>query len=177
MREHCKQIVSKKDEECSATSGEENRDDIEVVSDSEVQNLSLCEGQNLDETKKPGTGNELIHFDSLPLCFSSFQTSRGNLVHILVENHSVSPEVSVKPIPRSSKAFYDPIANMLVNVCFQGQVSFTHNELKKCYDMDMIRQSTPLSGSIEISVQNPSEEIQTYHDMLEDLKTPRSAQG
>jgi hypothetical protein len=142
-----------------------------------VQPLSLFEGQNSDENTKPRTDNKLIHLDSLPLCFSSFQTLRGNLGHILVENHSVSLEVPANPIPQSSKAFYDPIANMLDNACFQNQVSFTPNELKNCYDMDMIRQSTPLSGSVEISVQNPSVEIQTHLEMFEDWKTPCATQG
>jgi hypothetical protein len=177
LREHCKQIVSKKDEECSNASGEENKSDIEAVSDSVVQTLSLFEGQNSDETTKPGTGNKLIQLDSLPLCFSSFQTLRGNLGHTPVENHRVSHEVPIEPKPLSSEAFYDPIVDMLDSLCFQRQFSFTPNDFKNCYDMDMIRQSTPLSGSIEISVQNPLDEIQTYPDMLEDLKTPRVAQG
>jgi hypothetical protein len=56
-------------------------------------------------------------------------------------------------------------------------VSFTPNELKNCYDMDMIRQSSPLSGSTEISVQNPSDEIQTHLEMFEDWKTSRATQG
>jgi hypothetical protein len=139
LREHCKKIVSKRDEECSNALGEENRGDIEVVSDSEVRTLSIFQGQNSDETTKPRTGNEMIHFDSLPLCFSYFQTSRGNISHSSVENHSVSLEVPVNPIPWSSKAFYDPIVDMMVNVCFQSQVSFTPKELKNFYDMDMIR--------------------------------------
>jgi hypothetical protein len=44
-----------------------------------VQPLSLFECQTSDEITEPGTGDELIHFDSLPLCFSSFQIVRGNL--------------------------------------------------------------------------------------------------
>jgi hypothetical protein len=88
------------------------------------------------------TGDDLIHFDSLPLYFSSFQFVRGNIGHILIENHSVNHEVPVDPMPQSSKALYDPIAYMLDIFCFQNQVSFTPNDFKNCYDMDMIRQST-----------------------------------
>ena len=76
--------------------------DIEVVVDSEVQPLSLCAGQNSYENTKPGTGNELIHFDSLPLVFSSFHTLKGNLGHILVEDHRVSHEMPAEKIPQSS---------------------------------------------------------------------------
>jgi hypothetical protein len=62
-------------------------------------------------------------------------------------------------------------------VCFQSLFSFTPNELKKCYNMDMIRQSSPLSGSAEISVQNPLDEIQTHLEISEDLKTSQEKQG
>jgi hypothetical protein len=68
-------------------------DDIESASDPEVQPLNLFECQTSDEIIEHGTGNELIYFDSFPLCFSSFQIVRGNLSHILVENHSVSHEM------------------------------------------------------------------------------------
>jgi hypothetical protein len=53
-----------------------------------------------------------------------------------------------------SEAFYDPVVDLLDDVCFQILVSFTPNELKNCYDMDMIRQCTPLSSLAEILVQN-----------------------
>jgi hypothetical protein len=50
-------------------------------------------------------------------------------------------------MPPLSEEFYDPITDIMDDVCFQNLVAFTPNELKNCYDMDMIRQSTPLSGS------------------------------
>jgi hypothetical protein len=139
LRKHYKQIAHRKEEECSNASVEENKGDTEV--DPEVQPLSLFEGQTSDEIMKPETGDELIHLDSLPLCFNSFQILRGNLGQILVESHSVSHEVPVEPMPPLSKAFYDPIADILDRLCFQSQFSFTPNDFKNCYDMDMIRQS------------------------------------
>jgi hypothetical protein len=54
-------------------------------------------------------------------------------------------------MPLLSETFYDPTADILDHMCFQSLVSFTPNELKNCYDMDMIIQSTPLSGSTEAS--------------------------
>jgi hypothetical protein len=74
LREHFKQAENRKDEECTNAPSEKNMGDIEAIADSEVYPLSLCAGQNSDENTKPGTGNEQIHFDSLPLCFSSFHT-------------------------------------------------------------------------------------------------------
>jgi hypothetical protein len=175
LREHYKQVVNRKNEECSNVSVEENRGDTKA--DPEVQPLSLFESQTSDEIMKPEIGNEHIHCDSLPLCFNSFQILRGNFGQILVESHSVNHEVPVGPVLPLSEAFYDPIADILDEVCFQSLFSFTPNELKKCYNMDMIRQSSPLSGSTEISVQNPSDEIQTHLEMSEDLKTSQEKQG
>jgi hypothetical protein len=68
LRKHCKQIVNIKKEECSNALVEENRGDTK--DEREVQPLSLFEGQTLDEIMKPKTGDELIHFDSLPLFFN-----------------------------------------------------------------------------------------------------------
>jgi hypothetical protein len=106
-----------------------------------MQPLSLCAGQNSDENTKPETCNELIHFDSMPLCFSSFHILERNIGQILVEDHNVSHEIPTEQIPQSSKNIYDPIANMLERLCFQSQFSFTPNNFKNCYDMDMIKQS------------------------------------
>ena len=76
-----------------------------------------------------------------------------------------------------SKSFYDPIVDILNEVFFQSLFSFTPNELKNCYNMDMIRHSSPLFGSTEIFVQNRSDEIQTHLEMSEDLKTSQEKQG
>jgi hypothetical protein len=88
--------------------------------DPEVHPLSLFEGQTSDEIMKPETSDELIHLDSFPLCFNSFQILRGNLGQILVESHSVSQEVPVEPMAPLSKAFYDPIAEVLDDLCCQS---------------------------------------------------------
>jgi hypothetical protein len=116
MRKHCQQIVNSKKEECSNVSIEENKDDTEV--DPEVQSLNLFEGQISNEILKLETGDEMIHFDSLPLCFNSFQNLRGNPGQILVESHNVSHEVPIEPMTPLSKSFYDLIVDILDNVCF-----------------------------------------------------------
>jgi hypothetical protein len=104
-----------------------------------VQPLSIFECQTSHEIKEPGIGDELIQFDSLPLCFNSFQIVRGNLGHILVENNSVNHEAPVEPIPHPYKALYDPIADILDGLRFQRYFPFTRNDFKSCYDIDMIR--------------------------------------
>jgi hypothetical protein len=136
-----------------------------------VKPLSLFEGQTSDEIMKPETGDELIHVDSFPLFFNSFQILRGNLSQILVKIHSVSHEVPIEPMPPLSKAFCDPIADMLDRLCFQSQFSFTPNDFKNCYDMDMIRQSAIGVCSIEVSFQNPSENLQPCQEVHEDANS------
>jgi hypothetical protein len=121
LRENCKQIVNRKDEECSNESVEENMDDTEPFLDPEVRSLSHLECQISDEITESETDDELIQFDSLPLCFNSFQIVKGNLGHILVENHRRNHEVSVEPMLQPSKALHDPIADMLDGLCFQSQ--------------------------------------------------------
>jgi hypothetical protein len=74
-------------------------------------------------------------------------------------------------IPQSSKIFYDPIANMLDRLCFQSQFSFTPNDFKNCYDMDMIRQSATGVCSTEVSFQIPSENLQPYQELHEDANS------
>jgi hypothetical protein len=171
LKGNSRQVVNSEDKKLSNQSVEDAISDIEVVADSEVHPLSLCAGQNLDENTKPGTGNELIHFDSPHLCFSSFQTLKGNVGQILVEDHSVSHEMPTKQIPQSSKIFYDPIANMLDRLCFQSQFSFTPNDFKKIYDMDTIRQSATGVCSTEASFQNPSEKLQPCQEVHEDANS------
>ena len=64
---------------------------------------------------------ELIQFDSdLPLCFNSSQIVKGNIGHILVDNHRRNHEISVDPMLQSSKALHDPINDMLDGWSFQS---------------------------------------------------------
>jgi hypothetical protein len=102
---------------------------------------------------------------------------RENFSHILAENHSVSHEILVEPMPWSFKSLYDPIDNMLDSLCFQIQFSFTPNDFKSCYDMDMIRQSALMSCSVEVLVQNSSDQIQACFESLEDIENTCVAPG
>jgi hypothetical protein len=96
---------------------------------------------------------------------------KGNLGQILDEDHRVSHEMSAEQIPQSSKIFYDPIANMMDRLCFQSQFSFTPNDFKNCYDMDMIRQSATGVCSTEVSFQNPLENLQPCQEVHEDANS------
>jgi hypothetical protein len=170
LRGNCKQVVNGRKGECSDQLGEDASADVEAVLNPESQHLPYFYFQIHDERLKPKTDNELIHCDSLPLYPFYFQIVRGNLGRILVENHSVNHEVPRGPISPPSKTFYDPIVDIVDDVCFQSLVSFTPNELKHCYDIDMFKQSTPLSGATEASFHKPSENPQSYKEVLKDTE-------
>lgn len=152
-------------------------DDKELVLDPEVQPLSHLECQISNASSESVTYDELIHFDSIPLCSNSFQILKVNLGHILVDNHRRNHEVSLEPMLQPSKALHDPIVDMLDGLCFQSQVSFTRNDFKRCYDMDMIRQSTPLSFSAEVSLQISSNKMQTCFELFEDIESTCAIPG
>jgi hypothetical protein len=166
LKRNSRPVVNSEDKKFSDQSVEDAIVYMEV--DPKVQPLSLFEGQTSDEIMKPETSDELIHLDSLPLCFNSFQILRGNLGQILVESHSVSHEVPVEPMAPLSKAFYDPIADVLDDLCCQIHFPSSIYRLKRCYDIDMIRQSTTGTCSVEVSFQNPPEHLQPYQEVHED---------
>jgi hypothetical protein len=57
---------------------------------------------------------------------------------------------------------------MLDRLCFQSEFSFTPNDFKNCYDINMIKQSTTGVCSIEVSFQNSSEKLQPCQEVHED---------
>ena len=80
----------------------------------EMKNIAVYVEVNLlKREEKFKAEEELIQFDSLPLCFNSSQILKGNLGHILVDNHRRNHEMSMEPTLQSSKALHDPIADTL----------------------------------------------------------------
>ena len=72
-------------------------DDKKSVLGLAVQPLSPFECQVANEITESETDDELIEFDSLPLCFNAFQIMKGNWDHILADNHKGKHEVSEEP--------------------------------------------------------------------------------
>jgi hypothetical protein len=72
LRENYKQVVNNRDGECSDKSVEDVIDDMEVVLDPSLQPLSYIDLQ---------TEDELMHYNSIPLTFNSFQFLKKNLSH------------------------------------------------------------------------------------------------
>ena len=95
---------------------------------------------------------------------------KGNLGHYLVESHRGNHEVSMVPRMQPSKAPHDQIADTLEGWSFQSHFSYTHNNSKIFYDMDLIRHSAPLFDSVEILTQNSLDKIQTFSELFEDME-------
>ena len=117
--------------------------------------LSHLECQISDASSESVTYDELIHFDTIPLCSNSFQILKGNFDHILNDEYKKDYKVSLEPMKQPPHLQQDPIAEVLVDICRQSPVSFASHGLKKTYDFDMIRQSTSSLCSTEVSLQRP----------------------
>jgi hypothetical protein len=134
-----------------------------------LQPLTYFDFQIPDESLKPETNYELIQNNSVPLCFNSFRFLKMNLEYMLEDKHTEKKEVLVEPMQQSFQFLQDPISDVLDYLCCQSHFPSCSYGMKICYDIDMIRQSTPLSFSAEVSLQSPSENLQPYQEIFEDL--------
>jgi hypothetical protein len=89
LRENHKQIVDSKDEECSDHSVEDVIDDMEVVLDPNLQPLSYIDFQIPDE---------LMHYNSIPLTFNSFQFLKKIFNHVMDDKHTENQEFVLEPM-------------------------------------------------------------------------------
>lgn len=128
--------------------------DMEAVLAPKLQPLSYIDFQTTDE---------LMQHNFVPSSFGSFQFLKKNAANISearaskpIENY----EVSLEPMQQSSQFLQDPIADVLDDLCSQSLVSLTSYELKGSDDKNLIRQSTSLSCSTRVSLQNSSENLQ-----------------
>ena len=76
-----------------------------------------------------------------------------------------------------SKAPHDPIADALDGLLFQSQSSCVHNVIKSCSDMDMTRQYSPLSDSVEVLIQHSSDSMQTCSELTKYLERTSALPG
>ena len=88
---------------------------------------------------------------------------------MLEDKHTEKKELLVEPMQQSFQFLQDPISDVLDYLCCQSHFLSCSYGMKICYDIDMIRQSTPLSFSAEVSLQSPSENLQPYQEFFEDL--------
>jgi hypothetical protein len=112
---------------------------MEVVLNPESQPLIYIDFQIPDEILEPETNYELIHNNSVPLCFNSCQFLKKNLEYMLKDKYTENQEVSVEPIQQSDQFLQDPISDVLDDLCFQSLSPSSSYGIKRCYDIDMIR--------------------------------------
>jgi hypothetical protein len=171
LRENCKQVVNSREGECSDQLGEDAIVDMEVVLNPELQPSTYFDFQIPDESLKPEINYELIQNNSVPLCFNSFQFLKKNLEYMLKDKHTENQEVSVEPMQQSFQFLQDPISDVLDDLCCQSHFPSSNYGMKNCYDIDMIRQSTSLSFSAEVTLQSPSEHLQPCQEVHEDANS------
>jgi hypothetical protein len=128
---------------------------MEVVLNPESQPLTYIDFQIPDESLEPETNYELIHNNSVPLCFNSFQFLKKNLEYMLKDKYTENQEVSVEPMQQSVQFLQDPISDVLDDLCCQSLFPSSNYGIKCCYDIDMIRQSASLSFSAEVIITKP----------------------
>ena len=113
---------------------------------------------------------ELIQNNSVPLCFNSFRILKKNFGQVLKDEYRNKQEISFESIQQSCQSFQDPIVDQLDGLCGQNHSSFTSHETKRCYDIDMVRQSDSMFFAAEMSCQKPSEHPQSYEEVLKDTE-------
>jgi hypothetical protein len=142
---------------------------MEGILNPELQPSTYFDFQLLDESLKPEINYEIIQNNFVPLCFNSFQFLKNNLEYMLKDKQTKNQEVSVEPMQQSFRFLQDPIFDVLGDFCCQSRFPSSKYGMKRCYDIDMIRQSTSWSFSTEVSLQSPPEHLQPYHKFFEDL--------
>jgi hypothetical protein len=168
LKRNSRPVENSEDRNFSDQSVEDAIKDMEVVLNPESQPLTYIDFQIPDESLEPETNYELIHNNSVPLCFNSFQFLKKNLEYMLKDKYTENQEVSVEPIQQSVQFLQDPISDVLDDLCCQSLFPSSSYGIKRCYDIDMIRQSTSLSFSVEVTLQSPSEQLQPCQEMHED---------
>jgi hypothetical protein len=170
LRGNCKQVVNSREGECSDPLGEDASVDVKVVLNPELQPFTYFDFQISDERLKPEANSELIQNNSVPLCFDSFQFLKKNLEYMLKDKYTENQEVAVEPMQQSVQVLQDPISDVLDDWCCQSLPPSSSYGIKRCYDIDMIRQSASLSFAAEASFHKPSEHPQSYKEVLKDTE-------
>jgi hypothetical protein len=168
LRRNYKHVGIGKEGGCSNQLGEDASVDVEAVLNPKLQPFTYFDFQISDERLKPKANYELIQNNFVPLCLNSFQFLKKNLEYMLKDQCIENQEVAVEPMQQSVQFLQDPISDVSDDWCCQSLPPSSSYGIKSCYDIDMIRQSTSLSFSVEVTLQRPSEQLQPCQEMHED---------
>jgi hypothetical protein len=170
LKRNSRSVVNSEDKNSSDQSIDDAIKDMEAVLNPESHHLPSFNFQILDESLEPETNYDLIQKNSGPLCFNSLQILKETLGQVLNDKYIKGQEVSFKSMQQSCQSFQDPIADRLDGLCGQSFPSSSRYGIKRCYDIDMIRQTVSLSFAAETSFHKPSEHPQSYEEVLKDTK-------
>jgi D-ribose pyranose/furanose isomerase RbsD len=141
LRDNSKPVVNSEEGKSSDGSVNDVIDDIEVVLDPGLHSPSPSEFQTPDESSEPEEKFESVECNFVPLGYNSFQILKETLEQMLKDKHIESQEISFESMQQSCQSFQDPIVDRLDDLCCQNHFSFASHELKRSYDLDMVRQS------------------------------------
>jgi hypothetical protein len=168
LKRNSRPVENKKDRNFLDQSVEEAFKNVEAVLNPKLHHFTYSDFQIPNESLKHETNCELIQNNSVPLCFNSFQILKETLGQVLKDKYIKGQEISFESMQQSCQSFQDPIADRLDGLCGQSLPSLSRYGIKRCYDIDMIRQSASLSFAVEASFHKPSEHPQSYEEVLKD---------
>jgi hypothetical protein len=170
LKRNSRPVVNSEDKNSSDQSIDDTIKDMDAVLNPESQHLPSFNFRILDESLEPETNYDLIQKNSVPLCFKSFQVLKETLGQVLKDEYRNKWEILFESMQQSCQSFQDPITDLLDGLCGQNHSSFTSHETKRCYDIDMVRQSDFLSFVAEASFHKSSEHPQSDEEMLKDTE-------
>jgi len=92
----------------------------------------------------------------------------------LIENYEVSLEPICNRLQQYSQVFHYPIAGLLDDIYSQSFSPLAGNELQNRGDKNVIGQLASLSGSVGVSVQISSENLQSYQESKDNDESSHS---
>jgi hypothetical protein len=113
LKRNSRRVENSEDIKFSDQSVEDAIKDMEVVLNLESQPLTYIDFQIPDESLEPETNYELIHNNSVPLCFNSCQFLKRNLEYMLKDKYTENQEAAVDPMQQSVQFLQDPISDVL----------------------------------------------------------------
>ena len=130
---------------------------------------SPSEFKTSDEIPEPKEKFESMECNFVPLGYNSFQILKETLEQMLKDKHIESQEISFEPMQQSCQSFQDPITEQLDDLCCQNNFSFASHELKRSYDLDMVRQSFLCFDSALVFSQNSLEKPRINQHVQNDI--------
>ena len=114
---------------------------------------------------------ESVESNFVPLDYNPFQILKETLEQVLKDKYIKSQEISFESMKQSCQSFQDPIVDRLDDLCGQNHSSFASHELKSCYDLDMVKQSTSQYSSTIVLLLKLSKKLHPYQPLHEEANS------